>query len=197
MDWLALLALALIAGSGWGAAAETALLRVSRAGAKELARSPGTAATPLQAVLAEVPRYLAVLALARIAAEAAATVLTTVVALDVIGPGWRAYAVAAAAVTVAIYLATGIIPRSAERRSPARVALAAAAVLHPVVRVLGPLPGFLGKARHGRSPAESQEDLRGLVDLLEQRQVIEPGEREMIHSVFELEIGRASCRERV
>ena len=116
MDWLALLALALIAGSGWCAAAETALLRVSRAGAKELARSPGTAASPLQAVLAEVPRYLAVLALARYAAEAAATVLTTVVALHVIGPGWRAYAAAAAAVTVAIYLATGIIPRIAERR---------------------------------------------------------------------------------
>jgi CBS domain containing-hemolysin-like protein len=189
MDWLALLALALIAGSGWCAAAETALLRVSRAGAKELARSPGTAASPLQAVLAEVPRYLAVLALARIAAEATATVLTTVVALHVIGPGWRAYAVAAAAVTVTIYLATGIIPRSAERRPPARVALAAAAVLHPVVRLLGPVPGILGKARRGGGsggPAESQEDLRGLVDLLEQRQVIEPAEREMIHSVFEL-----------
>jgi magnesium and cobalt exporter, CNNM family len=190
MDWLALLALALIAGSGWCAAAETSLLRVSRAGAKELARSPGAAASPLQAVLAEVPRYLAVLALARYAAEATATVLTTVVALHVIGPGWRAYAAAAVAVTVAIYLATGIIPRVAERRPPARVALGAAAVLHPVVRVLGPVAGFLGRARrsggHGRSPAESQEDLRGLVDLLEQRQVIEPAEREMIHSVFEL-----------
>ena len=70
------------------------------------------------------------------------------------------------------------------------MALAAAAVLHPVVRVLGPLAGFLARARrgggHGRSPAESQEDLRDLVDLLEQRQVIEPAEREMIHSVFEL-----------
>ena len=190
MDWLALLALALIAGSGWCAAAETSLLRVSRAGAKELARSPGTATSPLQAVLAEVPRYLAVLALARYAAEATATVLTTVVALHVIGPGWRAYAAAAAAVTVAIYLATGIIPRVAERRPPVRVALGAAAVLHPVVRVLGPVAGFLGRVRrsggHGRSPAESQEDLRGLVDLLEQRQVIEPAEREMIHSVFEL-----------
>jgi CBS domain containing-hemolysin-like protein len=190
MDWLALLALALIAGSGWCAAAETSLLRVSRAGAKELARSPGAAASPLQAVLSEVPSYLAVLALARYAAEATAAVLTTVVALHVIGPGWRAYAAAAAVVTAAIYLATGIIPRTAERRPPARVALGAAAVLHPVVRVLGPVAGFLGRIRraggHRRSPAESQEDLRGLVDLLEQRQVIEPAEREMIHSVFEL-----------
>jgi CBS domain containing-hemolysin-like protein len=34
--------------------------------------------------------------------------------------------------------------------------------------------------------SDSEEDLRGLVDLLEQRQIIEPGERAMIHSVFEL-----------
>ena len=32
----------------------------------------------------------------------------------------------------------------------------------------------------------SEAELRGLVDLLERRQVIEPGERKMIHSVFEL-----------
>jgi CBS domain containing-hemolysin-like protein len=128
MDWLALLALALIAGSGWCAAAETSLLRVSRAGAKELARSPGGVASPLQAVLAEVPRYLAVLALARYAAEATATVLTTVVALHVIGPGWRAFAAAAAAVTAAIYLATGIIPRYADRRPPSWPGPAAVAV---------------------------------------------------------------------
>ncbi len=35
-------------------------------------------------------------------------------------------------------------------------------------------------------PSGEEEDLRGLVDLLERRRVIEPGERKMIHSVFEL-----------
>src|SRR5213075_1417837 len=42
------------------------------------------------------------------------------------------------------------------------------------------------KLAAGKESSGSQEDLRGLVDLLEQRQVIEPAEREMIHSVFEL-----------
>jgi CBS domain containing-hemolysin-like protein len=189
MDLLAVAALALVILGGCCAAAETALLRVSRAGAKELGRTAG-GETPLQAVLAEVPRYLGVLALARIAAETGATVLVTVVLLHVIGPGWRAFAIAVAIMTAVVFVVSGVIPRSAERGNPARVALAASAVLHPVVRFLGPIPGFLvaaGRAgSQGRGSSGSEEDLRGLVDLLEQRQVIEPGERAMIHSVFEL-----------
>jgi CBS domain containing-hemolysin-like protein len=52
-----------------------------------------------------------------------------------------------------------------------------------LVRAGGALtPGSAGQ----RDGSGSEEDLRGLVDLLEQRQIIEPGERAMIHSVFEL-----------
>ncbi len=191
MGWLAVAALALIILAGCCATAEVALLRVSRAGAKELGRRPAAeGSSPLQAVLAEVPRYLSVLSLARVAAEAGATVLVTVVLLHVIGPGWRAFAIAAAVMAAAVYVATVLVPRSAERQSAVRVALAAAGVLHPVVRFLGPLPRLLGaigrKPGVGRGASGSEEDLRGLVDLLEQRKVIEPGERAMIHSVFEL-----------
>jgi CBS domain containing-hemolysin-like protein len=190
MGWLAVAALALIAAAGCCATAEVALLRVSRAGAKELGRTAGERSAPLQAVLAEVPRYLSVLSLAMVAAEAGATVLVTALLLHVIGPGWRAFTIAAAIMIVAVYAATWLVPRSAERQHPARIALAAAAVLHPVVRFLGPLPRFLGAAGRrrgtGKGASGSEEDLRGLVDLLEQRQVIQPGERAMIHSVFEL-----------
>jgi CBS domain containing-hemolysin-like protein len=190
MGWLAVAALALIAAAAWCATAEAALLGVARAGAKELGRTAREGSVPLQAVLAEVPSYLSVLALARVAGETGSTVLVTVVLLHVIGPGWRAFAIAAAVLIVVIYVATGLVPRSAERQHPARLALAAASVLHPVVRFLGPLPRFLGSAGRklgpGRGQSGSEADLRGLVDLLELRRVIEPGERAMIHSVFEL-----------
>jgi len=190
MGWLAVAALALIVLAGCCATAEVALLRVSRAGAKELGRTAGGRSSPLQAVLAEVPRYLSVLSLARVVAEAGASVLITAVLLDEVGPGWRAFVIAAAIIVVAVYVATVLVPRSAERQYPVRVAHAAAAILHPVVRFLGPLPQFLGAAGRklaaGRGSSGSEEDLRGLVDLLEQRQVIQPGERAMIHSVFEL-----------
>ena len=193
MGWLLAAALALTLLAGWCASAEAALERVSRAGAKELGRGVGKGSTPLQLVLADVPRYLTVLLLAQIAAELSATVLVTAVLLHWLGHGWRAFLIAAAVMTVVIYIAAGVVPRSLGRRSAVRVASSAAAVVAPVVRVLGPLPRLLqnpgsaagrGSARDG--PPGSEEDLRGLVDLLEQRNVIQPDERAMIHSVFEL-----------
>ena len=62
-------------------------------------------------------------------------------------------------------------------------------------RVLGPLAALLiliGNAHHARArasatgPFASEAELRELVDLAEERGVIEDDEREMIHSVFEL-----------
>jgi CBS domain containing-hemolysin-like protein len=187
MGWLLVAAVALTLLAGWCAAAEAALARVSRAGARELGRSVGEAVTPLQAALTDVTRYLAVLLLTRIAAELGAVVLVTAVLLHWLGPGWRAFVIAAAIMAPVIYFATGTVPRSLGRRNAVRVASTSASVLAPVMRLLGPLPLLLllpGGARGG-GPG-SEEDLRGLVDLLEQRRVIQPTERAMIHSVFEL-----------
>jgi CBS domain containing-hemolysin-like protein len=195
MGWLLVAALALALLAGWCARAEAALLRVSRAGAKELGRGPAAqGSAPLRAVLADLPRYLAVLLLARVSAEVSAVVLVTVPLLHWLGGGWRAFALAAAAMTVVSYVVEGVVPRARGRTDSARMARRAAGVMAPVVKLLGPLPGLLlaaggaggrGGGRDGQSGSE-EEDLRGLVDLLEQRQVIEPGERAMIHSVFEL-----------
>jgi CBS domain containing-hemolysin-like protein len=193
VGWLLLAALVLLLVAGWCTAAETALLRVSRAGARELGRSAQDDTGVLPEVLAEAPRYLSVLLLARAAAEIWAAVLVVAVLVEWWGIGWRAFAVTAIVMTLGTYLLAGTAPRAVGRHNPVRVASAAARVLHPVVRVLGPLPRLLAAVgtalvpgRAARTDSEEEEDLRGLVDLLEQRQIIEPGEREMIHSVFEL-----------
>jgi CBS domain containing-hemolysin-like protein len=195
VGWLLLAALALLALAAWCTSAETALLRVSRAGAKELGRSPGEGgAAPLQAVLAEISRYLSVLVLVRVAGEIAATVLVTAVFLHWIpGGDWKAFLTAAAVMVVACYAIAAVIPRGVSRHRAGRVATSAAAILRPVVVLLGPLPRLLASGsvlspggEGGDSPSGSEEELRGLVDLLEQRQIIQPDERAMIHSVFEL-----------
>jgi CBS domain containing-hemolysin-like protein len=189
MGWLLLAAIALTLLAGWSASAEAALIRISRAGAKELGRGVGQGSTPLQVVLADVARYLSVLMLTRIAAELSATVLLVVVLLHWLGSGWRAFLITAAVMTAVIYVVTGLVPRSLRHRNAVRVAGAAASVLAPVVRLLGPLSRLLilpGSASRAGVPPGSEEDLRGLVDLLEQRRVIQPDERAMIHSVFEL-----------
>ncbi len=158
MGWLLVAALALIAVAGWCASAETALLRVSRAGAKELGRSPGADGGPLQAVLAEVSRYLVVLALVRVAGEISATVLVTAVLVRWITPDWWAFLVAAVIMITVCFVIAAVIPRRIGRQHVVRVASAAASVLRPVVRLLGPLPRLL--LATGGGPAGEQQGRR-------------------------------------
>ncbi len=201
MGWLIVAAAVLSLFAGLCASADAALLRISRAGAKELGGPAREASAALQAVLAEGPRYIAVLLLARVAAELGATVLVTAVFVRSLGFGWQAFVTAGAIMTVVIYVVAGIVPRTLGRQYATGVADAAASIMRPVVRLMGPIPAMLlavgrvlgrGGTAQGGPPGE-EEDLRGLVDLLERRRVIEPGERAMIHSVFEL--GDTICRE--
>ena len=75
-----------------------------------------------------------------------------------------------------------------------RIALAMAGPLLTLTRVLGPVPKvliMLGNAlTPGRGfregPFATEAELREMVDLAEAGRIIESGEREMIHSVFEL-----------
>ncbi|HXS62227.1 MAG TPA: hemolysin family protein [Streptosporangiaceae bacterium] len=194
MGWLVVAGVVLALFAGLCASADTALLRVSRAGAKELATSASEPSPPLQVVLAEVPKYIAVLLLVRVAAELAATVFVTAAFVGWFGYGWRPFLISGAIMTGLIYIVAGIVPRTLGRDYAAAIADRAASIMQPVVKYLGPIPAMLlgiGKVL-GRGdqpdggPSGEEEDLRGLVDLLERRRVIEPGERKMIHSVFEL-----------
>jgi len=193
VGWLVAAAILLTFLAGLCVAGEVALGRATRIGAQELAKSGRRGPAQAEAVLAEGPRYLSMLLLLRITAEVAATVLLTVALVHWLGSGWRAFLIAAAVMIVLGYLVIGVVPRAIGRRYTEPVALAAAAVLEPLSRLFGPLswlamkvanviPG--GRARD--SQLGSEAELRGLVDLLERRRVIQPGERKMIHSVFEL-----------
>jgi CBS domain containing-hemolysin-like protein len=194
MIWLVLLAAALVLVAGLFASAETALARISRVRVEELIRDDGRRARMLGEVVADSPRYLNLMLLLRVSCELAATVIVAALCTTWLGASWRAYATAAAVMIVISYIAVGVSPRTLGRQHVDRVALLGAAVIHPLARVLGPLPKLLillgnaltpGKGfREG--PFTSEAELRDLVDLAEQRRLIQPDEREMIHSVFEL-----------
>jgi CBS domain containing-hemolysin-like protein len=193
MAWLLAAALALAVAAGLCAAAEIALFRMVRAGGRDRARDGSNGhPPPVQALLAEPRRYLSVLLAIRMGAETAAVVLATAALVTLLGTGWHSFLIAFAGMAVVLYVVVGIWPVALGRQYDRQLAGPAAGVLVPVVRALGPLPrlllavsNVLTRGRSGREGPESEEDLRGLVDLLEERRVIEPGEREMIHSVFE------------
>ncbi len=191
---LVVIALVLVLVAGGLAASEAALARVSRSRAGELLAEGRRGAAALARMAEDPAPTLSVSTFLRILAETGAAVLITVVFLDVLGSGWRAALVAIAAMTALTFVAVGVGPRTLGRQHSDRIGLVAAPVLAALTRVLGPLarllvlvgnlltpgPGF----RDG--PFASEAELRELVDIAEQSELIEAGEREMIHSVFEL-----------
>jgi CBS domain containing-hemolysin-like protein len=199
--WLLVAAAFLALVAGWGANAEAALALVSATGAAERAAGdkPGSKPGHLATVAADLPRYMSVLLLVRALCEIFAAVLVTVAFVSWLGDDWRAVLSALAVMTGLRYLLTGVRPQTA-RVGPRteRTAHRAAAFLFPLTRALGPLPRLLvacGNAlpptRRVRPPAGEdgpvdRAELRGLVDYLERRNGIEPGERDMVRSVFEL-----------
>ena len=197
--WLLVAAAVLALAAGWCANAEAALTLVTATGVAERPEHKGTT---LQTVTADLPRYMSVLLLLRIILECLAAVLVTAAFVHWLSDDWDAVLASAGVVILMHYALTGVRPQLV-RIGPRteRTAERAANVLYPLTRALGPLPGLLvaiGNAlppRRRVRPAEDHEDaepavarseLRGLVDYLERRTGIEPGEREMVRSVFEL-----------
>ena len=187
-------ALLLVLLGGFSAGAEAALSRVSRGAAADLAREGRPGADRLQQVLGDPARYLNLLTLLRVSCELVATVLVTVAALDIFDRVWEAMLATSITMIVVSYIAIGVSPRTLGRQHPARVALVAARFVHPLARFLGPLPQLLILVGNALTPGKgfrdgpfaSEAELRELVDLAEENQLIEDREREMIHSVFEL-----------
>ncbi|MGE5291229.1 MAG: hemolysin family protein [Micromonosporaceae bacterium] len=193
MGWLITFAVLLTLAAGVFASAAAALARVSRVRAQELVAQGRRGSRRLQEMLTDAPRFLNVLLLLRVSCEMSATILVAAAFVRVFGATARAFGITVAVMIVVSYVAVGVAPRTLGQQHADRVALAAALVLHPLVRLLGPLTRLLigigNVLTPGRGfregPFASEAELRDLVDLLEQRRVIEPGEREMIHSVFE------------
>ncbi len=185
---------ALVVVAGVFAMVDAALNQVSVARAEEMAREGVRGARNLVALAGAVPVHVSLLLLLRLACELTATTLVAVVTVGAWGPGWRSAAVTAGAMTVVSFVLVGVGPRTVGRLHPYPVALATAGVTRWVGRVLNPLARLLilvGNAvTPGRGfregPFATETELRELVDLAEQRGVVESDEREMIHSVFEL-----------
>jgi CBS domain containing-hemolysin-like protein len=199
--WLLIAAIALIAVAGVLSAVDAALISFSRARAEEIAAEGRAGATTLVRLLEDPPRYLNSVLLLRIAAEVAAIVIVAHLALDNVDSWWHALLLAGAVMVVVSYVVVGVAPRTLGRQHAVPIALASAPVLLALTPLLGPVPRLLimlgnaitpGKGfREG--PFSSETELRELVDLAEASSLIEEGERQMVHNVFEL--GDTTVRE--
>jgi CBS domain containing-hemolysin-like protein len=205
--WLLVLAVVLIVVAGAFSSADAALSSFSKARAEQIAHEGRPGSARLLRIVEDPPRYLNTALFLRMLCEIAAIVMVTVVSLDLIivggdaetGPGvgdrrWLAMLAAIGISLVVSFVVIGVSPRTVGRQHAERVALVSAGPLLAFTQVLGPVPRLLilvGNAiTPGRGfsegPFSTEAELRELVDLAEASSVIESGERQMIHSVFEL-----------
>jgi CBS domain containing-hemolysin-like protein len=171
--WLLIAATALILAASWCAAAHDAMVRADPDGFET---------------------YGGLLTLIKVCAEVSAAVLVTLAFAHWLGGGWQVFLPAAGALLIATYVLIGVAPRPLGKQRAEKTAATAARLLRPLRRALGPLPVLLDKltgvlplGAHGADHEYGERpEVRSLVDYIEGQAEIEPGERDMVRSVFEL-----------
>jgi CBS domain containing-hemolysin-like protein len=187
-------AICLIPLGGLLACVDSALGRVSVARVEEFLREERKGSKALRVIVNDRARYTNLLLLLRVTCELTATVLVTIVARAQFGTHWPVTVFTVVVMVVVSYAIVGVGPRTIGRQHPNTVALAGAGAVRVLGRIFNPLATLLtlfGNAiTPGRGfrdgPFASEVELRELVDMAEERGVVEHGERQMIQSVFEL-----------
>jgi CBS domain containing-hemolysin-like protein len=184
----------LVVLAGFFAMSDTAISSVSPARAAEMARERMRGARALHTISLDAPRYTNLLLLIRLICELTATTLVALVVIGSIDVSWVAAVVTAGVMSVVSFVVVGVAPRTIGRQHAYSVGRFAAPLVLWLGRALGPLATLLIRIGNAFTPGRgfregpfaTQVELRELVDLAEQRGVVEHDERDMIHSVFAL-----------
>ncbi len=194
-DWIQLsIALLLAMLAGLMAAAEAALSSLTRARAERLVEEGRPGALRVRRIAEDPPRYLNTALFIRTVCEISVIVLVALVVFGIFDATWERVLITAGPMIVVSYVLWGVAPRTLGQQHHDKVACAVAGPLVMLTTVLGPLPRLLILIGNALTPGKGFEEgpfateaeLRELVDLAERSELIESGERQMIHSVFDL-----------
>ncbi|HEX8498544.1 MAG TPA: hemolysin family protein [Actinomycetales bacterium] len=191
---LAVAAVLLVLLAALLAAAESSVAKISRTRAAQLRDEGRRGAASLEQVIAASARHLSVATFVRVVCESFAAVFVTITCVGLLTERWKALGVAAAVMVVVSFVLVGVSPRTLGRQHAEVFALATAPLLRWLARVLGPVARLLVTLGNAVTPGKGLRDgpfsdeaeLRDMVDLAGESQLIEAGERQMLHSVFEL-----------
>ena len=175
-------------------AAEAALQSFSKSRAERMVKDGNSRAERLVQITADPAPYLNTSMFVRIILEVAAIVLVADVMFGTFDRLWERLLYTIGAMTLVSFILLGVAPRTLGRQHAEAVALTASGPLSLLTTLLGPVAQVLivvgNVLTPGRGftdgPFTSEAELRELVDMAEASDLIEAGERKMIHSVFEL-----------
>jgi len=177
--------------SGVLAACETSVSRVNRLHAVSLEEEKRRGAKWLVRIASDPARFLNPVLFAVLLCHVLGTTLATTVAVRVFHSAgeW----IATLVLTTVIFVFAESAPKTFAILHTDRVALALSPVIYGLGRLLYPVSRLLvgisnvilpGKGLK-RGPFMTEDEIRAIVSVAEQEEVIEEKEREMIHSIFE------------
>ena len=173
---------------------EAALGRMSPPAVRAMVDERRGGSARLARLLEERARPLNLLLLLRTLAEIGALAAATLLVVHAEGEGFAAFGITVGGMTVVSYVLIGVVARTLGQQHAHRIALGSAGFVSALTALFGPLPRLLialGNAvTPGRGlregPFASEGELRALVELAEQRGVVDERERQLIDSVFDL-----------
>jgi len=191
-DWIELfIILVLIAVVAFNAAAEVAITRTNRVRAFRLVEEKRRGSVALSRIVEDPASYLNVVLFLTLLATITGTTLATSLAV-------RHFArfgeiVSTVLMTLLLFVFAEVTPKTFAIQQTDRVALRVAPLLAFLGSVLGPLAQGLLKFANvimpGRGmpqgPYMTEQELRASAEVASEEGEIEPGEKELIHSIFE------------
>jgi CBS domain containing-hemolysin-like protein len=184
----------LFLAAGFFGAARTALSKMSLTRALKLANDGRRGAERVIRLMQNPVRTLNILALLVLVVQVTAVVLLAVLVRRYLGEGGPALAVATLAGSAGLFVVAEVAPKTiALQRTDAVACLTApwvtlfARPLSPLASLLIGLGNLIAPGRGlKQGPFVTEDELREMIDVAEEGEVIEESERAMIHSIFEL-----------
>jgi len=177
------------------AASETAIVFSSKSHLHELSDAGNARAAAVLMLLQERDRLHATLLMAENFCIVLAAVLGTVAALGLFPQALLAAAAASLGVSILVVFFAKLLPKGIVARDPDRFALIVAAPMHAVLKLLSPLSRLLsgtadivaGPGPQGMSctAVVTEEDIKAMINLGEERGSLKEEEKELLHKVFE------------
>jgi putative hemolysin len=182
----------LLCGSGFLALAETSLLRTTKVRAHSLREDGHSGSRRLERLVENPQAFLNPVLLMVLVCQLVAATLVGVLASRWFGP--IGIVIATIAQVAIVFVVFEAMPKNWAVRHTDRAALFAAPVIYAVTRfppvrwissMLVGLADLLMGGRHQEPPAVTESELLAMADVAHADDVIEPTEREFIHSVIE------------
>ena len=186
----------LIALSSFFSGSETALTAASRPRIHHLAGAGDRRARAVARLIDDRERLIGAILLGNNAVNILASALATSVLISFVGDAGVAYATIG--MTLVILVFAEVLPKTYAIRDADRVALRVAPVLGPVVWLLSPVVGAVrlvvsatlsaaGASQGPRTASAAEEELRGTIALQAEEGAMVKHERDMLHSILDLE----------